>query len=769
LLAIKVIHISEKYKRLSFDKIPPDGFRPLTELSFVPQRKTEQYQQKFNRNPTGISFKCGLLTITATFSPAETPAWVRRPGFAYETPEILRLLDIYIDELVYRWLTDFSVMEPTPPQSEHLALIELALRYCIPAPTIYLLLLKRLLRSWCHAESYLNAVASIFLCAHESMAKCQYTKKEETEMSQVVEFLKQNVPQFVLQHLSKPALYERHGLLPLFVLSAFLIPETDFDEYITQIVGHARTNIIHGVIGAFKPVPSERNYREVVQLLAFRRQSDDADCQGTIPVDNLADVCELLAKRARQIHHFYEATSLPQFLTQWEELEPVFASIAISSVNLFMKLFSEACDQDLFRFILNFKVLYRFLHLPSEYSPFLLFSSIVVNWISQIGERMIHWMTRAVAMDKFEIHHQRDRTSTSLMDMMQIFIQSVQFLRSLQWEDSSINIFVETFLSLCVSTIKMYTEQLTLTMLSYFPIKLIQRFDEEPKLLAPFLPDLRRMGACNVTPAQIFVIINNFMSLRFAWMRYLDTIREAFPEFALHQVFLNPVPQVGHISKRIPVLFAGLTAEQTTAIIGPIVWVKNSGFKKLLVRGASDYILNPLFEQRQSDLFVDLFDKTVADLKLRIDALHSTIATAHHRMMMQGFLHGLDTGLMNVLVFLPEAKPIKRERLLTLLQFFQDVLNDVKEHILERGLEEFTDAVFREFTPLCHYMVANLNGNLTRMMEDDPRDANITLAMCNYLIIASATENRDASKWTKDNRLRYTNRSFLPSFHPRLY
>jgi hypothetical protein len=178
--------------------------------------------------------------------------------------------------------------------------------------------------------------------------------------------------------------------------------------------------------------------------------------------------------------------------------------------------------------------------------------------------------------------------------------------------------------------------------------------------------------------------------------------------------------------------------------------------------------LNPLFEQRTSDLFIGMFDRTVADLKEKITALESSIAPTHYRMMLQGFLHGLDTGLMNVLVYLPESKPIKRKRLLILLQFFQDVLNDVKEHILGLGGADLPEAEFKRLTPLCHYMIAQLGRDPAPMIRDDPREANITLALCNYLLIGAATDNSAAQKWTKENRPRYARRLFSPSFDARL-
>jgi hypothetical protein len=137
-------------------------------------------------------------------------------------------------------------------------------------------------------------------------------------------------------------------------------------------------------------------------------------------------------------------------------------------------------------------------------------------------------------------------------------------------------------------------------------------------------------------------------------------------------------------------------------------------------------------------------------------------------MMLEGFLHGLDAGLMNVLVYLPDARPIKRKRLITLVQFFEDVLNDAKEHIFGLGLDEFTDELFKEFTPLCDFMITGMARDPLELIRYCPQDATLPLAMCSYLLLASAVDNHDAVKWTKENRLKFTYRTFDTSFNPKL-
>jgi hypothetical protein len=424
--------------------------------------------------------------------------------------------------------------------------------------------------------------------------------------------------------------------------------------------------------------------------------------------------------------------------------------------------------QDLFKFILGFKILYSFLDMPKEYDPYKLFFPIIRDWIGNVGDRLIEWVGRAVQLDKFTIDNPRDRTSTSLIDMMTAFSQSFQFLRTIHWQDESLDAFIESFLSLCVSAVRLYTEQLTLKMLSYFPPQVIMEYRDNPSLFVGFIPDLKRLTGTDITPSQIFVIINNFMALRPIWLRFTEDVAGWFPHFHVDQHFQNPVPQVSAISKAIPSLFAAVTAEETTAGITPHVWVKNSSVKTALLKRASKHILNPLFERRRSDLFVQLFDKTVDFLKIKIDALERSIAGPNYRLMLHGFLHGLDTGLMNVVVSLGDARPIKRKRFVTLLQFFQDVLNDIKEYIIQKGSAEFTDVMFAEGTPLTLYLIDAINADFRKLIEDDPRDANLTLGMLNYYIIAAHTDNTVATKWANDQRPRYVGRKFYVSMKPRL-
>jgi hypothetical protein len=736
-LSVTLFSVKKDFDRVPIARIPRDAWTSLVALMIVPQRKSEQYQEKFKRSKSLISFQCGTITVTTTYSPPLQPV---DPGLSWDDSDVLGMLGMHVDRLVHVWLTNDSVMEVYPPNNQYLLVVEFAIRYAVPTPTLYVMILKRLLVAWCHAESYLCAFASMFVCAQFALDRCQHTENEVGEMGRIKEFLSRTVPQFVLQHLSTPGLRERHGLLPLFVLLAFVIGEGDFPGFLRQVMESSRDNILHSVTSFINPEAA-----------------------------SIASACETLAKRARQIKKFYEDASLPLFLIQWENLEPLFREKAISLIKMFIQLKDQASDAEIVKFILNFKPLYQLLEVPDEYNPFKLFVPMVQNWISLVGERMIQWVSRAIQFDQFEINNKRDRTSSSLIDMMTVFSQSFQFLSSLNWDDPSLLVFLETFLSLCVGTLRLYTEQLTFKMLSYFPVKLIQQYTGDSAIFTNYIPQLRKVTKSKVTPAQIFIIINNFMYLRPSWVSFLDRVHQFFPDFQVDERFLNPVPQVASISKSIPILFAGLAAQETTAAVGPHVWVPNSRVKTFLIRSASRHVLNPLFEQRMSDLFAELFDKTVNFLKQKIDALEKVSARPYYPIMLQGLLHGLDTGLINILVTLREARPIKHKRLLTLMHFFQDVLNDVKEHIIQSGFTEFTDQMFIECAPLTNYMIRNLERDPVQLIADTPGETNMTLALCNYFIIASRVDDGGVvRKWAKEQRPLYSYRTFNLSLNPQL-
>jgi hypothetical protein len=142
----------------------------------------------------------------------------------------------------------------------------------------------------------------------------------------------------------------------------------------------------------------------------------------------------------------------------------------------------------------------------------------------------------------------------------------------------------------------------------------------------------------------------------------------------------------------------------------------------MLVRRASDHIINPEFECRQSDGFVVLVEKMKVELKLQLDAVVSAIASPQKRMILQGFLHGLDTGLMNILLYIRESRPIKRKRLMTLVQFFEDLLNYVNEYI-------FMEELFNEFTTFSDYIMAGMMRDPVELIRTDPHEENLTMAM----------------------------------------
>lgn len=799
LLSVRLVYVKKKYAKSTKESVPQKGYGVLGEISVPVMKESNHTTMKYKRRSSVLARKCGTISVDLAYYPSGTPVPITNPDYPYENVRVAELLDFYVGRMVEAWMQQVPFMGMYPPCSEHLALLEFSLRYGIPASALYLAILDKLIQGWCHAEGYLNALTATFLITLVCYEKCSKTPREERTMKTVIEFLKTNVPSFMLQHLSKPALYEKHALLPLFILSCCTMEEGKIEGYMRQIIDRSVKNIVHSITGVLVPSESDKEVKESESLrkyiIADRRQSVSPVSQFSNTLSSerrarvsksvmispgetetpssphiifqmatLGEAAECLAKRSRQIKQFYEKSSLPSFVDHWDTLEKEFAELALALIANFEVVENQACERDLFRFIVNYKVIYKFLHLPESVSPYVIFTPIILNWISKIGEKMIMWVSRALKFDKFEIHVASSRISTSLVDMMSIFAQSIQFLHVLQWEDKSIDIFVESYLSLCASSLKMYVEDLSIRMLSYFPSEIVQHFDDKLKAFSGYINDVKQYDGPEVTQESVFIAMNDMFNIRPLWNTFLETVKAKFPDFNIPDTFANPVvTHVRNICKSVPLLFADLTAHETTKGVAPYLWVKNSKLKKFMSNKASKFVLNPLFMKKQSDLFNDMFGNTTSFLKGKIDSLNGNICAPYYHMMLAGLFSGLDAGLMNILVDRPDRKDIiKLKRLMPVVEFIRDVLDEVKDYALSEAEIEITQDLLDRATPYSQFVFEHMKDNPMNLARDDPRAANYMISLCTYIIVSAHNKNKDAIKWARDNKQLHRTRVFIP-------
>ena len=795
-LCVKLMYVKKKYAKAK-DGIPDKAYGVLCEICTPVRKESSQTVMKFKRRSSVFAGQCGKMTVNLVYHAPGAHVPLSNPMCEYRNPKAGELLDFYAGRLVKAWMQKSPFMGAYPACPEHVALLEFALRYSVPATTVYIAILNKLIQGWCHAEGYLNALTCMFLVTSICLEQCSKNTRETQEMTKITDFLKANVPAFMLQHLSKPALYEKHALLPLFILTCVTVQDDQVDGYLQQIIDRSVKNIIHSVTGFLTPSSSEK---EVKQAEALRKYVV-TERKSTAPLNNamvlehrlrtvksvmvqepvkleqppgafiifemptLSVTMECLTKRSRQIEEFYLRSSLPAFVDHWQKLKKEFVELALALIDNFKLVQDQACERDLFRFIINYKILYKFLELPESVSPYVLFTPLILNWISRIGDKMITWVTRSLKYDKFEINVETNRTSTSLVDMIRIFTQSLEFLHVLQWEDKSIEVFVESYLSLCVSCLKMYVDELSIRMLAYFPSDIIRKFNDKLKAFSGHIEDVQRCDVTEVTQESVFVAMNDMFNIRPVWKGFLDGVKAKFPNFEIPDAFANPVvSHVRNICKSVPLLFADWTASETTKGVAPYLWVKNSKLKKFMSKKASKFILNPLFMQKQSNLFNDMFVNTTSFLKRKIDSLNGSICAPYYHMMLAGLFSGLDAGLMNVLVDRPDRKDIiKLKRFMPVMEFIRDVLEDVKAYALEEAEIDTTRDLLDESTPYSQFVFDHMKDDPMKLARADPRAANYMDSLCIYLIVSSHNKNKDAVKWAKENIQLHNTRTFKPA------
>lgn len=857
-IEISLLYIKEKFNDTDRKKVPPEGIGTLASFTFQldpSSRKSKSsgnlkksknsklksessfelnvignndsddqpFIVEFKRKEKALSTKCGSISLQSKFYDLQgdnfpelfqSNIYLKNRGF--DNLQLSQFLDFYIGNLVNEWIigkpatteSKSNLISIFPPQQYYIGLIEFSMRYSIPASSIFLHISKMLLTAWCHAECYLNAFTSMFLSANvcllnnnEKFGSLFLSNEEEEIYRYIIKFLEKNVPFFVVQHLSKPALYEKHAFLPLFMLLSFVIPDNKIEVYVDELVEKSHKNIIRSITGNLKPTKLEEKSSkvlpEVEELMKYadtssmkkNNEEEEEDneidlTEVTFSIEAISETLDILNKKTKQLNKFYENSSLPNFINQWESIKGEFCKFTLALIKMYMtkQNRNDCIDQSVFKIIFSYRDLYTFFKekdtnknekhetISDEFSPFKLFFDVILDWIGKIGEQMIIWTSNAVKFDTFEIDDKKLKTSSSPKDLMEVFRQSFNFIGSLNWDDPNIEIFVMTFLSLCGSCMRNYTDTLTLKMLSYFPIKIIKEAQIED--INNYISDLeserkiaKKQGEIHgqkenvkITPRKIFVIINDIINLRQMWNNFLLYVKKLFPSFfpnssndktstenqnenktetenenkdenenegdeivlndensiELPSQVMDPLPKLTNITNSIPTLFSRLTSHLVTDTVSPHLWVKNSSLKTVFSTKASQFILNPEFFTTGSAIYASIFDKILIYIKERIDDINATTCMRYYKTMIISFLFGLDSGMMNLLVMHPtNDEPIKNKRLTPILKFIKGIYSDVFEYINQTAIEKsFADENIENYTPHSQFMFKHI--------KDDP-------------------------------------------------
>jgi len=781
---VRLLYIVEKFDGVNIAEATKEAIGILKEYQISNITKNSELVEKFKRRNSAMSSKCGSVITTIRLSSASEAVDQMRSDLSHGDINIYQVLDMLTTKIIRKWMQKSRIMNIYPPEGLFLGLFEICLRHGIPSSIVFIMLLTKLFDGWCSAESYLSAFCGLLMITHTATQQSPVPQSFLDSYNNLLHDLKQKVTTLLFQQLSRPGAYEKLGLCPLLIMSSFTIPEDSRSTFIDRIVISSKQYILGSIASLLKPIPSPSvSSKPIQQLLEMIEQLsskgivsidfvETADQTSvdiskgvkglTFSIDSLSDTMETISCRSKQMKKYYEEMVDIVTFNYWIDIREKLSELSKLVLNVFLSLPIQIQDQNLFKFIFSYREIWEFYSLGEELSPFKLFIGFVLSWIGLVGEKLIEWSSRAITHDNFVISCQSDGTSTSLTDLMTVFSQSFSFLSQLKWKDPNIIDIAETFLSICSSCLRYYASSLIMRILAFFPMEIIIE-NSENGIFNSYFEEMRVCKTQPATPEQIFVIINNFLALKPSWSRFLDIVSRQLSATPLPNIedYQNPVPFLLSVSKAIPALFAGLISNEVNDLISSRIWIENSAFKRAFCKKASPFILHEGFLVRSSDFFISVYDNTLNVLKKKVTALQGNINQFMYPKMLEAFVHGLDSGLMNLFILTKDNSPIKYKRLLPMMQFIQDIHADLFDYLQTLPNKVSPDS-YSKYSWRSKMILTIMDRNPEEIIQIADSNNDILKGVCYFILLRSFTEYKRAVQWCDENGPRFMNRKFRP-------
>jgi len=293
---------------------------------------------------------------------------------------------------------------------------------------------------------------------------------------------------------------------------------------------------------------------------------------------------------------------------------------------------------------------------------------------------------------------------------------------------------------------------------TYFPHDVIVQ-NAEPEVFSGLINQSELIyHSGSIRPEQIFVIINDLCCIQPTWASFLDNVKPLLGTAKIPEQFIEPVP-VQKLITNIPNLFAGLVSEEIYQYISNRLWVDNKQIKVMFLKKASKKILHPEFTSRTSAYFNDLFESTMDFINSRASALRDHINKGSLKLMVKGFISGLDAGLMNTMI--NEEEPIKHKRIAVILDFIKDVQAAMFEKMnseLNVVSREYVEWAWRSRLALDN--IDRSPAELLAMASNHTGSEQKSLVY--YILIRSHTNDKNCVKWVEENGVRFLCSRFSP-------
>lgn len=686
-----------------------------------------------------------------------------------------------------------------PPRQYYNLIVDLAIKYQIPASNIFVKITQKLYSFWCHSESYLNMLTVMLLASYSNLNNSNQigpTESDKEIFSHIMKSLKMQVPLFLCHHLSQPLYYSHNCLFPLLILFPFALSKYPdrLPKLLETFIDESKKNIIISTISfCFSPknhypvvVSEETNILiEFISTLLVREDlflhSNPKTCIFDYPnnydfsnhfdfsVGAVAKTMRLLSILTQRIFDYDNQTLFPPFLS--DRFVDIYDKL-LKFGGWLVKLFTnqhladqEALNSKISHYINFFESYNNFYNNFDQTNqsliicPAQLFDLLFRAWIRVRDNKMKQNMENFVQNDTFEPIVRSKRLSISLQGMNELTQYQLDLLLK-HFKSYTNDRQLDLFMILLDQLFQDYTEKMIIKIISFFPAEIYQ--DYQFKSLCINSSVLNTMPKQPFQMEPFFVTFNDILACIRFLIEKVNAIKAEFPNCQT-TIIQDHASSCTNRIMEVLVLLSKYVAKSITDQF-PDQYIVNSQSSRSKPFRLSISLMKPITIYQSNERIHDFLYAAYEYFKKTFLDFLSICHLRYKKQSMRAFLYGFDTGVMNKIITETKNSPmIDHDSLIdiyeTLTTFYIEMGNDIFEG---------QDGIPFEMLPYFSLLKENIATPPQELIAQISKEKNTSNSLCLFIILSSymCSENQDQYKSLKkpygDIFRQYFNLTFRP-------
>jgi len=575
-------------------------------------------------------------------------------------------MDFLIQCTMMEWLNN---MDLYPPMKLFSTVIDFALKYGATPSSVFFGFLTKMQLCWTSSGSFLDAFTGILLMCYVMFKQYHITEGERESYNAAIDTLSSIVPKLLINTLSKPDMIEKPAVTPLMIVLSLFYDPSGINQFIQSILQDSVVNIFESVIHVLECTPSTMEANPSIMSLYSCLKSPPTFSNGkngipkvSFSPPSILKAAQILLKRTEQLTVFFNSQSIPTFADHERSIRLDFSSLSYRIADSFSHCDQSPNESDTFNFLGVYKQLWKLFGSNPNHSPFILFSPILLRWVSELGPALINWTSQAVKHDSFKIEWKQKKVSSSLGDLFKIFRDTVAFIEQLDLGAGEPDIFLNSYISLCSSSLRLYISILRDLLRNH-----INKYISIPSKQLTIDGDYKR----EINLSQFFVIINNMISVHSFWSEFIRVFNKNHPQILqTDEISLGVLKDINESL----IYLEKIVGSNIERMLYNLLWSKKKNFVSKKTE------MKPSFE---SDSLI-LFEETKTYLFSIINDLDSLIIPKIPKAISY-IVKGIRNGFLYCLKPFHEIhKPSKFFRLILV---FDSIQSDFFDRIHEKGIK----------------------------------------------------------------------------------